>query len=71
MGCAKAWSPIEMLEDLLREARDGTIDLDGAIVIFPTSSPDDLLRAEVRRAGVNSDDELVLLRAALRNITGL
>ena len=73
MGCAKAWTPVEMLEDLLREAADGSVDLAGAIVIFPGQMhpDDDVIKVNVRKAGINSDDEMVMLRAALRESVGL
>lgn len=66
-GCAKAWTPLEMLEDLLREARAGTIDLTSAIVVFPDGNGQNL----IRRAGMNRDEELVLLRSVYERAAGL
>jgi len=63
---AKAWTPREMLEDLLREDEAGLIDLSAAIVIFPTATTEDRIEVEIRKAGVNIDDELVMLRSAFK-----
>lgn len=63
-GDARSWSPIEMLEDLLREAREGTVDLTEAIIIFDTNPGE----YSIRRAGIDPATEFLMLRHQMKKL---
>lgn len=67
-GDPRSWTPIEMLEDLIREAREGRVDLSQAVVVFSGSESGD---ATIRRAGCDIKEEFVLLRTAMADCAGL
>jgi len=69
-GDARSWTPVEMLEDVLREARAGALDLSGAILLLPVNDKEDH-DVEIRRAGIDNAEELLMIRAAMRQAAGL
>ena len=69
-GDARAWTPVEMLEDALREARAGTLDLSGAILILPMNDQEDH-DVQIRRAGIDQNEEMIMIRAAMKLAAGL
>ncbi len=67
-GSATSWSPIEMLEDLLREARAGEVDLREAVIIFGDGTEG---KVTIRRAGVSAGNEFIMIRTAMRRVCEL